>query len=174
MWGLPGPGIEPVSPALAGGFLTTRPPGKSRVLLFTSRFNFITWILALAALSLNHWFQFGILNTQPNEKLIDSQWNLKYSHCSFKDGGKNLKRPKHCKARRNYLSSAKYFFDAHLLSYCVLGHGHTRKSKMLSLFSWSSKAGGGPTWKQATAIWHHVSCEGCDGSTEPWGSTAWR
>jgi len=25
---LPGPGIEPASPALAGGFLTTEPPGK--------------------------------------------------------------------------------------------------------------------------------------------------
>ena len=29
MWDLLGPGIEPVSPALAGGFLTTAPPGKS-------------------------------------------------------------------------------------------------------------------------------------------------
>ena len=29
MWGLPGPGLEPVSPALAGRFLTTAPPGKS-------------------------------------------------------------------------------------------------------------------------------------------------
>ena len=28
MWDLPGPGIEPVSPALAGRFLTTVPPGK--------------------------------------------------------------------------------------------------------------------------------------------------
>ena len=28
MWDLPGPGPEPVSPALAGGFLTTEPPGK--------------------------------------------------------------------------------------------------------------------------------------------------
>ena len=28
MWDLPGPGLEPVSPALAGGFLTTTPPGK--------------------------------------------------------------------------------------------------------------------------------------------------
>ena len=28
MWDLPGPEIEPVSPALAGGFLTTAPPGK--------------------------------------------------------------------------------------------------------------------------------------------------
>ena len=29
MWDLPGPGFEPVSPALAGRFLTTAPPGKS-------------------------------------------------------------------------------------------------------------------------------------------------
>ena len=28
MWDLPGPGHEPVSPALAGGFSTTAPPGK--------------------------------------------------------------------------------------------------------------------------------------------------
>ena len=28
MWDLPGPGLESVSPALAGGFLTTAPPGK--------------------------------------------------------------------------------------------------------------------------------------------------
>ena len=30
MWNVPGPGIELVSPALAGGFLSTVPPGKSR------------------------------------------------------------------------------------------------------------------------------------------------
>ena len=28
MWDLPGPGLEPVSPASAGGFLTTAPAGK--------------------------------------------------------------------------------------------------------------------------------------------------
>ena len=28
MWNLPGPGIESLSPELAGGFLTTGPPGK--------------------------------------------------------------------------------------------------------------------------------------------------
>ena len=33
MWDLPGPGLEPVSPALAGGFLTTVPPGKPLVLV---------------------------------------------------------------------------------------------------------------------------------------------
>jgi len=28
MWDLPGSGIEPISPALAGGFFTTEPPRK--------------------------------------------------------------------------------------------------------------------------------------------------
>ena len=28
MWNLPGPGIKLASPELAGGFLTTGPPGK--------------------------------------------------------------------------------------------------------------------------------------------------
>ena len=28
LWDPPGPGIEPVPPALAGGFFTTEPPGK--------------------------------------------------------------------------------------------------------------------------------------------------
>ena len=35
MWDPPGPGIEPMFPALAGGFLTTVPPGKSPVGLFS-------------------------------------------------------------------------------------------------------------------------------------------
>ena len=34
MWDLPRPGLEPVSPALAGGFPTTAPPGKPPDLLF--------------------------------------------------------------------------------------------------------------------------------------------
>ena len=33
MWDLPGPGLEPVSPALAGRFLTTAPPGKPCMLI---------------------------------------------------------------------------------------------------------------------------------------------
>lgn len=32
-WSLPGLGLEPVSPALAGGVLSTVPPGKSRVIV---------------------------------------------------------------------------------------------------------------------------------------------
>ena len=38
MWDLPGPGHEPMSPALAGGFLTTAPPGKPKTLFFKSSF----------------------------------------------------------------------------------------------------------------------------------------
>ena len=34
MWNLPGPGIEPVSPALAGRFSTTAPPGKPQLSIF--------------------------------------------------------------------------------------------------------------------------------------------
>ena len=34
MWDLPGPGLEPVSSALAGRFLTTVPPGKSLTYIF--------------------------------------------------------------------------------------------------------------------------------------------
>ena len=34
MWDLPGPGVEPMSPALAGRFLTTAPPGEAPGILF--------------------------------------------------------------------------------------------------------------------------------------------
>ena len=34
IWDLPGPGMEPVSPALAGGFLTTVLPGKPLIVIF--------------------------------------------------------------------------------------------------------------------------------------------
>ena len=36
MWDPPGPGIKPVTPALAGRLLTTGPPGKSQVPAFLS------------------------------------------------------------------------------------------------------------------------------------------
>ena len=38
MWDLPRPGLEPVSPALAGRFSTTAPPGKPRNLPFNRIF----------------------------------------------------------------------------------------------------------------------------------------
>ena len=38
MWDLPRPGLEPMSPALAGGFSTTAPPGKPQTIYFYSDF----------------------------------------------------------------------------------------------------------------------------------------
>ena len=49
MEGLPGPGIELVSPELAGGFLTTGPPGESQLLPFKPSFA----VTALASLQLS-------------------------------------------------------------------------------------------------------------------------
>ena len=40
MWALPGPGIQPVSPALAGRFFTTEPPGKPSILFLNSGLQF--------------------------------------------------------------------------------------------------------------------------------------
>ena len=37
MWDLPRPGLEPVSPALAGRFSTTAPPGKPSISVFNCR-----------------------------------------------------------------------------------------------------------------------------------------
>ena len=44
MWDLPRSGLEPVSPALAGGFLTTAPPGKSQECLFKKGFKEIKYV----------------------------------------------------------------------------------------------------------------------------------
>ena len=38
MWDLPGPGIDPMSPALAGGSLTTAPTGKPDHMVFILQF----------------------------------------------------------------------------------------------------------------------------------------
>ena len=46
MWDLPRPGLEPVCPALAGGFSTTAPSGKPlAVFLYTNNYGFIIYIV---------------------------------------------------------------------------------------------------------------------------------
>ena len=56
MWDLPGPGIEPVSPALAGGFLTTAPQGKSSSI--ESSFKFVMKVLNLEYVFTGHFYLF--------------------------------------------------------------------------------------------------------------------
>ena len=43
--GLPGPGVEPMSPGLAGRFSSTVPPGKSQLVLFDIRLLFLFTLL---------------------------------------------------------------------------------------------------------------------------------
>ena len=52
MWDLPRPGLEPMSPALAGGFLTTVPPEKSLFQLLVSNLClFLSCIVKMPVLS---------------------------------------------------------------------------------------------------------------------------
>ena len=45
MWDLPGPGIKPMSPALAGRFFTTESPGKPQINLSLIFFFFVQQVL---------------------------------------------------------------------------------------------------------------------------------
>ena len=65
MWDLPGPGLKPMSPALAGGFLTTAPPGKSDfwiflILIYAAFSYLVSLVNLLAHLEIPvwnfHWF----------------------------------------------------------------------------------------------------------------------
>ena len=47
MWDLPRPGLEPVSPALAGRLSTTVPPGKPKLHVFNGRILFYFWVLSV-------------------------------------------------------------------------------------------------------------------------------
>ena len=51
MWDLPGPGLEPMSPASAGGFLTTAPPGKSHAVPLDLVCGKVLYLMALCTLN---------------------------------------------------------------------------------------------------------------------------
>ena len=55
MWDLPRLGLEPVSPALAGRFSTTAPPGKPCWKIFNHSFNFSV-VICLFIFSISSWF----------------------------------------------------------------------------------------------------------------------
>ena len=54
MWDLPRPGLEPVSPALAGRFSTTAPPGKPLISVFYNNYFTIKIFLSLFSSGSNH------------------------------------------------------------------------------------------------------------------------
>ena len=55
MWDLPRPGLEPVSPALAGRFSITAPPGKPELFFFNNFFN-CNYLLECLCLTFSHPF----------------------------------------------------------------------------------------------------------------------
>ena len=57
MWDLPGPGLEPVCPALAGGFLTTAPPGKSQPIGFLVACCLVSMLVLLWTCVYKFWFE---------------------------------------------------------------------------------------------------------------------
>ena len=72
MWDLPEAGLEPVSPALAGGFLVTVPPGKSHhSTIYWKDYSFsmiilasllkISWLFISGLSILFHWFMSVLL-----------------------------------------------------------------------------------------------------------------
>ena len=70
MWDLPRPGLEPVSPALAGGLPTTAPPGKPRQNLFLIwfvAFIFSIWIINSLHIYRSHLF---------HQKLLQLDWEV--------------------------------------------------------------------------------------------------
>ena len=54
MWDLPRPGLEPVSPALAGRLSTTAPPGKPHQVLLNRTDRFRAWWTSASSLSPFH------------------------------------------------------------------------------------------------------------------------
>ena len=75
MWDLPRPGLKPVSPALAGGFLTTAPPGKPLFKTFLKANKIYDYYYSLQC---DFWMGFGI----PYAKIL---WCIK-----IKDTGTSL------------------------------------------------------------------------------------
>ena len=64
-WDIPRPGLEPVSPALAGGFLTTAPPGKSPIpFLYSSQ-----WLVYQATTLLKTSMHTMVLNVLKSQQL---------------------------------------------------------------------------------------------------------
>ena len=93
MWDLPGTGIEPVSPATSGGFLTTGPPGKSQSFFLIETQNslilllFAIWHLGAGfprppAITGATGFKSQILALSPH-LLISARWGFRFVTAAF-------------------------------------------------------------------------------------------
>ena len=75
LWDLPGPGLQPFSPALAGGFLTTASPGKSPT------FSYLDCCDSHLLVPLQSWIRSGPSSAQkpsmtPHFLFNNAEWSL--------------------------------------------------------------------------------------------------
>ena len=75
MWDLPGPGLEPVSPALAGRFLITVPPAKSQ--------NGAKFYSSLTICCKNSWKEYVKKFKKHKINKNIASWNMKMTRPSF-------------------------------------------------------------------------------------------
>ena len=80
LWDLPWPGIEPGSPALVGGFLTTRPPGKPCMCPHTLEGTLRAWPSPQGSRAHGKWRKPGFTHCQDTGGV---RWARKRMLCSF-------------------------------------------------------------------------------------------
>ena len=88
MWDLPGPGLQPMSTVLAGGFLTTAPPGKSHICKFlikafetSFRIAFLSiWIFVQSTLEFS---QFTIRIIKIELPITQNSWDTNWLSSDF-------------------------------------------------------------------------------------------
>ena len=86
MWDLPRPGLEPVSPALAGRFSTTAPPGKPSFFFLMGGTEFLSyWLVGLRLPALEFacsWVELGLgaeMRTSGRLHSDNIPWDLRFS-----------------------------------------------------------------------------------------------
>ena len=77
MWDLPGPGIELMSPALAGRFLSTVPPGKPRIFPFLLNNFFFSF--SFRPISAGQWMESQKESLNSFLAMFPSWWNPSFA-----------------------------------------------------------------------------------------------
>ena len=105
MWDLPGPGLEPLSPALAGGFLTIVPPRKPYlfsiwriiwpICIHWYRQRRLNLSLVLRKMSTKTWNRFN-LSKKPQEnkgygvRIMGNVWRYRVDYIYFRNQATNM------------------------------------------------------------------------------------